>query len=149
MVDEQQVRRILQTVKHPKVQKSFLDLGLIRNIGVDGDTVSLTLALKSENSPLRKGLEKQIDSVLRSLPGVSHVHMEVTALNPEEWEKIFPPPAYQGIARVKQIVAVASGKGRGRQNHGGGQYRPGPGRSGPAGRPDGCRYLRAVNPDYA
>jgi ATP-binding protein involved in chromosome partitioning len=111
MVDEQQVRKILQTVKHPKVRRSFLDLGMIRDIAVDGDAVHLTLALKSENSPLRKGLEKQIDSALRSLPGVSHVHMEVTEMSREEWEQIFPPPVYQGIARVKQIVAVASGKG--------------------------------------
>ena len=111
MVDEQQVRKILQTVKHPKIRRSFLDLGMIRDIAVNGDTVRLTLALKSERSPLRKGMETQIDSALRSLPGVNHVHMEVTEMSREEWEKIFPPPVYQGIARVKQVVAVASGKG--------------------------------------
>ena len=111
MIEEKQVRQILQTVKHPKTQKSFLDLGLIRDITVAGDTVSLTLALKSERSPLRKGLEKQIDSSLRALPEVSHIRIQVTELSREEWEKIFPPPVYQGISQVKQIVAVASGKG--------------------------------------
>ena len=111
MIDEKQVRQILQTVKHPKTQKSFLDLGMIRDIAVAGDTIRLTLALKSERSPLRKVLEKQIDSALRVLPGLSHVHIAVVELSREEWEQIFPPPVYKGIAQVKEIVAVASGKG--------------------------------------
>ncbi|MBU1405169.1 MAG: Mrp/NBP35 family ATP-binding protein [Proteobacteria bacterium] len=111
MIEEKQVRQILQTVKHPKTQKYFLDLGLIRDIAVAGDTVSLTLTLKSERSPLRKGLEKQIDSALRALPGVSHVRIQVTKLSQEEWGKIFPPPVYKGIYQVKEIVAVTSGKG--------------------------------------
>ncbi len=111
MVNEQQVRKILQTLKHPKTHKSFLNLGMIRDIAIDNDTVSLTLALKSERSPLRRSLQQQINSALQSLPGVGKVHIEVSELSREEWEKMFPPPVYRGIARVKEIVAVASGKG--------------------------------------
>jgi metal-sulfur cluster biosynthetic enzyme len=59
MIDEKQVRQILQTIKHPKLQKSFLDLGLIRDLSIKGDTVSLSLALKSERSPLNKGLQSR------------------------------------------------------------------------------------------
>lgn len=111
MIDEQRVHEILKALKHPKTRKSFLDLGMIRDIAVEGDTVSLTLALKSERSPLRRGLEQQINSALKVVDGVGSVRINATAMSQAEWEKIFPPPSYKGIAQVKEIVAVASGKG--------------------------------------
>jgi ATP-binding protein involved in chromosome partitioning len=37
--------------------------------------------------------------------------MKVITLSREEWEKIFPPPTYKGLVQVKEVVAVASGKG--------------------------------------
>lgn len=111
MSGEKEVREALERIKHPKLKKSFLSLKMIRDIVVEGDTVALTLAMKSERSPLLNRLKKQIHDVLLELPGIDKVVIDVTTLSKEELEWIFPRPRLRGIERVKHIVAVASGKG--------------------------------------
>jgi len=75
MIDEKQIREALQTVLHPKLKKSLIDIGMIRNISIKGDVVTLTLALKSDRSPLKKVLIGEIEQVVGALPGVSKVQV--------------------------------------------------------------------------
>ena len=44
MMDEKQIWEALQTVMHPKLKKSLIDIGMIRNISIKDDVVKLTLA---------------------------------------------------------------------------------------------------------
>ena len=110
-MDEKQIRDALQVVLHPKLKKSLIDIGMIRNISVKGDVVTLTLALKSDRSSLKKVFIDEIEKVVGALPGVSTVQVEVMTLSKEEYEKIFPKAPLKGIEKVKHFLAVASGKG--------------------------------------
>ena len=58
-MDEKQIREALQSVLHPKLKKSLVDIGMIRDIRIKGEMVTLTLALKSDRSPLKKELVSQ------------------------------------------------------------------------------------------
>lgn len=111
MMDEKRIREALQTVLHPKLKKSLIDIGMIRNISIKDDVVTLTLALKSDRSPLKKVLIKEIEQVVGALPEVSSVQVEITILSQEEYEKMFPKVPLKGIEKVKHFLAVASGKG--------------------------------------
>ena len=111
MLDEHRITTALQAVQHPKLRKSLVSLGLIRHITITGSVVSLTLALKSERSPMRKVWTNQIEQIVGNMPGVSSVQVNVVTLSQEEYEHIFPPPVLRGVARVKHFLAVASGKG--------------------------------------
>jgi ATP-binding protein involved in chromosome partitioning len=111
MMDEKQIRDALQAVLHPKLKKSLIDIGMIRNISIQDGVVTLTLALKSERSPLKKVLIGEIEKVLGALPEVSSVQVEVVALSREEFEHLFPAAPLKGIEKVKHFLAVASGKG--------------------------------------
>ncbi|NOR25665.1 MAG: P-loop NTPase [Desulforhopalus sp.] len=111
MLDEKLIRETLQTVLHPKLKKSLIDIGMIRNILIEGDVVTLTLALKSERSPLRKGFADKIETLVGALPDVSSVQVEVVALSKEEFARLFPKAPLKGIENIKHFLAVASGKG--------------------------------------
>ena len=110
-MDEKQIREALQTVMHPKLKKSLIDTGMIRDISVNDDVIKLTLALKSDRSPLKERLIHEIEKVVDGLPEISSVQIEFTTLNREEIEQLFPKPTLKGIAKVKHFLAVASGKG--------------------------------------
>lgn len=111
MLNENQVREALQTVLHPKLQKSVVDIGMVRNIAIQGGMVSVALALKSERSPLKYVLIDQIKKAVEVLPEVVSVQVDVVTLSREESERMFPREALRGIEKVKHFLAVASGKG--------------------------------------
>ncbi|MCB2184096.1 MAG: Mrp/NBP35 family ATP-binding protein [Desulfobulbaceae bacterium] len=110
-MDSKTIHQALHTVLHPKLRKSLIDLGMIRNVSVEGGRVTLTLAVKSERSPLKKVLIKQIKDAVGALPDVSSVEVDVTTLTRQEFEVIFPKAPLKGIEKVKHFLAVASGKG--------------------------------------
>lgn len=111
MIEERAVRQALRAIVHPKWKKSLLDIGMIRDFSIQGDAVTVTLALKSERSPLRAVLVNEIEKVVGAVPGVASVQVKVTILSREEFERIFPRVPLKGIAKVSRFLAVASGKG--------------------------------------
>lgn len=110
-MDEKQIRQALQSVLHPKLQKSLVDMGLIRDITLKDGVVSLTLALKSDRSPLKKVLIGQIKQAVGALPEVSSVQVEVLTLSRDECDRLFPKAPLKGVEDVRHFLAVASGKG--------------------------------------
>jgi len=111
MVDDRKIREALQNIRHPKLRKSLLDLGMIRNISVAGENVNLTLALKSRRGPLQEKFLREIKETVGAIAGVSTVQVEVTTLSPEEIKRLFPQIPLKGIEKVRHFIAVASGKG--------------------------------------
>lgn len=110
-MDEKQIREALQSVLHPKLKKSLIDIGMIRNISIKGDVVTLSLALKSDRSPLKKVFVSEIEKVVGALPGVSSVQVETVTLSKAEFERMSPKAPLKGIEKVKHFLAIASGKG--------------------------------------
>jgi ATP-binding protein involved in chromosome partitioning len=110
-MDEKHIQEALQAVIHPKLRKSLIDIGMIRDISIKGGVVTLTLLLKSDHSPLKQVFISDIEKVVGALPGVSSVQVEVRALSREEFEAIVPRLPLKGVEKVKRFLAVASGKG--------------------------------------
>jgi ATP-binding protein involved in chromosome partitioning len=111
MMDEKTIREALKVVVHPKLRKPLVDLGMIRNISISGETVNLTLALKSSSGPLLEKFITEIKKAVGAIPEVSDVQIDVTALSPEEIKRLFPKVPLKGIEKVRHFIAVASGKG--------------------------------------
>lgn len=108
---EKKVKDALQMVLHPKLKKSLVDIGMIRNIRVVGDVVTLTLALKNEKSPLKKQFIDEIEKAVAGVPVISSVKVEIAVLTKEEFDRLFPKTPLKGIEHVQHFLAVASGKG--------------------------------------
>ncbi|MBN2428067.1 MAG: Mrp/NBP35 family ATP-binding protein [Deltaproteobacteria bacterium] len=111
MISEQQIREAVKVVKDPELRKSLVDLGMIRDISVEDDRVTLTLALNILKGPKKDSLVAEIRKVLGHLPGVSSIEVHLTAMSQTDLEQLFPAQALTGLKRVKNLLAVASGKG--------------------------------------
>src|SRR2546423_3621290 len=106
-VTQEQVHAALKEVIDPNTGKDFVATKSARNIKLEGGSVSLEIELgypaKTQLAPIRK----LIAGKLRGVPGVSAVNVSVTS-------KIVSHAVQRGvklIPKVKNIVAVASGKG--------------------------------------
>lgn len=107
MLNTSTILKVLQPVQDPELRKSLVDLNMIRNVQVDGGAVSFTLVLTTPACPLRQFIVDECEAAVKTLPGVESVAVEVTAETPQQ--KALPDRA--GIAGVKNILAISSGKG--------------------------------------
>lgn len=107
MVDTHSVLDVLRPVQDPELQKSLVELNMIRNVQIDGGTVSFTLVLTTPACPLREFIVEDCQKAVKQLPDVEEVVVDVTAETPQQQSL----PDRQGIDGVKNLVAISSGKG--------------------------------------
>ncbi|MFM6059706.1 MAG: iron-sulfur cluster assembly protein, partial [Microcystis aeruginosa] len=106
-LDTASILEVLRPVQDPELQKSLVELNMIRNVAIDGGKVSFTLVLTTPACPLREFIVEDCQKAVKQLPGVESVAVEVTAETPQQ--KALPDR--QGVEGVKNIIAVSSGKG--------------------------------------
>jgi len=106
-LDVPSILQVLRPVQDPELQKSLVELNMIRNVEVSDGDVSFTLVLTTPACPLREFIVEDCEKAVRTLPGVKSVNVEVTAETPQQKSL----PDRQGIEGVKNIIAVSSGKG--------------------------------------
>jgi ATP-binding protein involved in chromosome partitioning len=106
-LDAPSILQVLRPVQDPELQKSLVELNMIRNVAVNDGDVSFTLVLTTPACPLREFIVEDCEKAVRTLPGVKSVNVEVTAETPQQKSL----PDRQGIEGVKNIIAVSSGKG--------------------------------------
>ncbi len=107
MVDTQSVLEVLKPVQDPELQKSLVELNMIRNVKVVDSTVSFTLVLTTPACPLREFIVEDCQKAVKQLEGVEEVEVEVTAETPAQKSL----PDKQAVNQVKNIIAISSGKG--------------------------------------
>lgn len=101
------VLEVLKPVQDPELRKSLVELNMIRNVQITGDTVRFTLVLTTPACPLRQFIVEDCERAVKTLPGVATVIVDVTAETPQQKGL----PDRQGIDGVKNILAISSGKG--------------------------------------
>jgi ATP-binding protein involved in chromosome partitioning len=101
------VLEVLKPVQDPELQKSLVDLNMIRNIEIQQGAVSFTLVLTTPACPLREFIVEDCKKAVSTLAGVESVEVNVTAETPQQKSL----PDRTGIPGVKNIIAISSGKG--------------------------------------
>lgn len=105
VIDEQSVLNALRKVIDPDLKIDIVSLGMVKDLVIDGGRVKFTLELTTPACPYNKAIEDSARMAVESLPGVKSVEMKVTA---RVWSA---KPVGAGFPTVKNVVAVASGKG--------------------------------------
>src|SRR5258708_7635606 len=107
-LSEAQVRSVLRSLVDPNTGKDFVATRSARNLKLSGDDVSLDIELgypgKSQHEPIRR----QVTQALKQA-GAASVAVKVSS-------KVVPHAVQRGvklIPGIKNIIAVASGKGGG------------------------------------
>ncbi|MFQ5778129.1 MAG: Mrp/NBP35 family ATP-binding protein [Terriglobia bacterium] len=97
----------LRTVQEPELHRDIVSLNMVKDVAVDDGRVWFTLNLTTPACPLKDVLEKEVRAALGKLEGFKEVTIK--------WDASVPQgrglQGKGGIPGVKNIVAVASGKG--------------------------------------
>ncbi len=109
---EQEILNILNEVRHPgKGDRSVVDLGMVDSIETGTGMVSVTLAFTGRKDPLADYLGGAVRAALiRNLPKDTQINVK-TVVKEEAPHKKPLELDDQGLAGVRHIIGVASGKG--------------------------------------
>lgn len=102
---EVEVLEALKQVVDPDLHRDIVSLGFVKDVVIDGDSVSLTIQLTTPACPVREQLKQQAEDVIRAL-GATSVEVQMTAVVRERNTK-----TDDLIPGVKHCIAIASGKG--------------------------------------
>ncbi len=105
-LNKQSVEEALKAVKSPAGNVSIADSGELKNIQVFGKEIDIDLEIKSPALNIRKKLEDDINAALSEAFGKVQVRVSIAA-KPIQSGPQGPPT----LNKVKNIIAVASGKG--------------------------------------
>ena len=104
---ERDVLLALKGVKDPDLGRDLVDLGMIKDIRIDGGTVALTVNLTTPACPLKGQIERDVRTALQNkLPGEWNLAITMSA---EVRGKGMMETG--DIPGIKNVIAVGSGKG--------------------------------------
>jgi ATP-binding protein involved in chromosome partitioning len=107
MVGVDDVLNKLSTVIDPDLKKDIVSMGMIKDLELDSGNLKFTLELTTPACPFNDDIERDVRSAIDSLDGIGNFDMKVTAKVMEGRNLA----ADEAMATVKNIIAVASGKG--------------------------------------
>jgi len=107
-VTSEQILDALRVVQDPDLHRDIVSLGFVQNINIDAERVKFDVVLTTPACPVKTSLQEQARSAVLALPGVSNVDVNMT-FDVASTKKT--ASADQLIPLVKNVVAVASGKG--------------------------------------
>jgi len=105
-ITEKQVLDALRVVMDPDLKRDVVSLGFVKDLKIDGGSISFSLELTTPACPLKAQLKAAAEEAVRRVEGVEDVHVEVTS-------RVTTHRVQEGeiLPGVKNIVAIASGKG--------------------------------------
>lgn len=101
----EQVLEALRSVNDPDLHKDIVSLGFVKDLVIEEGKARFKVELTTPACPVKDLLHEQARQAALSVPGVEDVEVEMTARVRERAEKADLVPG------VKQVVAIASGKG--------------------------------------
>ena len=112
MITQDDIKTALAAVKYPGYSRDIISFGLVKEISAANGAVSVTMQLTSPNLEAAQQIKAESERVLKVLPGVNHVHVEVRQPAAGQPAGGANPFANQNkISGVKRVLAIASGKG--------------------------------------
>ncbi|OIQ78789.1 antiporter inner membrane protein [mine drainage metagenome] len=106
-LSELQIQTALREITDPNTGRDFMTSKSARNIRIDGNNVALDVVLGYPARTVMSAIQQLVQNKLKSLPGIESVFVNVSS-------KIVAHSVQRGVAlipKVKNIIAVASGKG--------------------------------------
>ncbi len=108
------IRAALTTVKYPGFSRDIVSFGLVKDIQIsETGHVSIQLLIESKNADVPRYIYEGVMGVVKELPGVKSIDVDIDHHAPEPQQATNDDPAAwkASIPRVKHVIAVSSGKG--------------------------------------
>ncbi len=105
-ITEQQVLDALRSVEDPDLHRDIVSLGFVKDVKICDGNVAFKIELTTPACPVKDLMKSQATQAVLQLPGVKSVNVEMTASTRSR-----SIGAEDLLPTVRQVVAVASGKG--------------------------------------
>ena len=112
-MNEREIFEWLKEVEHPaQGDRNIVDLGIVDSVVVGDGRVTVTLAFPKRPDPLKNYLVGAARSAIyRHAPGGTEVEVETIVKDPAPKKKTVNDLTLEGLANVRHIIGIASGKG--------------------------------------
>jgi Mrp family chromosome partitioning ATPase len=116
MITNEQVLGALRQVMHPEVKRSLVELGMIKDVVVKEDGVTLILALPFKEIPIKDDLVRSVREAVARLDSGLEVGVSLAEMSQQERAAFMAaaeggPKLAQSMNKVAHVIAVLSGKG--------------------------------------
>ena len=111
MLTQENIQNALKAVKYPGYSRDIISFGLVKEISAANGAVSVTVQLTSVNAEAGQQIKADAERVLKSLPGVTHVHVDVRQPAGGSPAPKVGAGGQNRVPGVKNVIAIASGKG--------------------------------------
>jgi ATP-binding protein involved in chromosome partitioning len=120
MPTKEEIRQALRNVLDPEIGRPIEDIGMLKDIELDGGAVTVHVLITIEGCPLKDRIERDVTNALQPLPGVDQVLVRLSPMSEEERAALVSklrggaPPQEQKTFFTDgrtTVIAVASGKG--------------------------------------
>ena len=109
----------LSSVQDPELQRSVVELGMVRDIEISDDRLRVRLVLTTAACPLKGRIQSETEQALTAIAGARRVEVVMDAMSPEECARLAAavesdprvPATPFGPGSATRVLAVASGKG--------------------------------------
>ncbi|MCD6574675.1 DUF59 domain-containing protein [Candidatus Aerophobetes bacterium] len=82
---EEKVNKVIAQIRHPTIARTLTDLGIVKNVMVNGKKVTVTLAFPFPNIPIKDYLIGSVKEPVEKLG--AEVDVKVTVMSQEEIQK--------------------------------------------------------------
>src|SRR5678816_2656119 len=105
-MQQQDILNALQHVEEPDLKKDLVNLGMVKDIQIEGKNVSFTIVLTTPACPLKEKIRRDCENAVRQVVGRdTKIEVFITSSVPTLRDNAPLLP------KVKNIIAIASGKG--------------------------------------
>jgi len=124
VVTKEQVLDALKSVIDPELHQNIVDLGMVRDVAVEGSNVKVVIALTVPNCPLQDQIAGDAAKAVEALDADLKINIVLTAMTDEEKaalrqklglgatkQQAAPNFPSAHLNQVKTVIAVMSGKG--------------------------------------
>ncbi len=109
VVTPEQVQEALRAVLFPNFRRDIVALGMVAGVQVRGGEATVQIRPGTDKAEVLADLRRRVDEVVRRVPGVSAVRVEVAAATEGRGRNPFASRA--PLPGVKHVIAVSSTKG--------------------------------------
>lgn len=107
---EERIKKALATVKYPGFSRDIVAFGLVKEIAISGNDVEVTISLETKDPAIPETIFKECHSALEQLEGIGTARVTIDVKSPQA-QGDGQSNGKTAIAGVKQVIAIASGKG--------------------------------------
>jgi ATP-binding protein involved in chromosome partitioning len=113
MITEDDIRNALKNVKYPGYSRDIVSFGLVKQVASNAGAINVAMAITSADPEVGRQIKTESERVLRALPDVKTVYVQVQQPGPPAAGAAPASPFGQQnrVPGIRRVVAVASGKG--------------------------------------